>query len=104
MIESDAAAQRPLRIGTRRSNLAIVQAEGVRASLQKIAPDRTFEIETLHTLGDKDKSTALYEFGAKSLWTSELEEKLNSGEIDVVVHCLKGKLLRVSLVHQTSVV
>ncbi|KAJ5136354.1 porphobilinogen deaminase dipyromethane cofactor binding domain-containing protein [Penicillium atrosanguineum] len=89
MVEKNNAADRPLRIGTRRSNLAVVQAEGIRASLQKIAPERTFEIETLHTLGDKDKSTALYEFGAKSLWTSELEEKLKSGEIDVVVHCLK---------------
>ncbi|KAJ6002181.1 hypothetical protein N7522_007408 [Penicillium canescens] len=92
MVESTKTTDRPLRIGTRRSNLAVVQAEGIRASLQKIAPDRTFEIETLHTLGDKDKSTALYEFGAKSLWTSELEEKLNSGEIDVVVHCLKDML------------
>lgn len=93
MVEMDTAAQRPLRIGTRRSNLAVVQAEGIRNSLQKIAPDRTFEIETLHTLGDKDKSTALYNFGAKSLWTSELEEKLTSGELDVVVHCLKVKPL-----------
>lgn len=83
-------AQPPLRIGTRRSNLAMVQAEGIRDSLQKIAPDRTFEIEALKTLGDKDKSTALYSFGAKNLWTTELEEKLTSGEIDVVVHCLKG--------------
>ncbi|KAH7235229.1 hypothetical protein MRS44_009323 [Fusarium solani] len=82
-------AQPPLRIGTRRSNLAMVQAEGIRDSLQKIAPDRTFEIEALKTLGDKDKSTALYSFGAKNLWTTELEEKLTSGEIDVVVHCLK---------------
>ncbi|KAJ6126931.1 porphobilinogen deaminase dipyromethane cofactor binding domain-containing protein [Penicillium sp. IBT 18751x] len=85
----DIAAVRPVRIGTRRSHLAVVQAEGIRASLQKIAPDRTFEIETLHTLGDKEKSTAHYEFGAKSLWTSELEEKLSSGEVDIVVHCLK---------------
>ncbi|KAJ4208547.1 hypothetical protein NW767_001654 [Fusarium falciforme] len=82
-------AQPPLRIGTRRSILAMVQAEGIRDSLQKIAPDRTFEIEALKTLGDKDKSTALYSFGAKNLWTTELEEKLTSGEIDVVVHCLK---------------
>ncbi|EEU35339.1 uncharacterized protein NECHADRAFT_81309 [Fusarium vanettenii 77-13-4] len=81
--------QPPLRIGTRRSNLAMVQAEGIRDSLQKIAPDRTFEIEALKTLGDKDKSTALYSFGAKNLWTTELEEKLTSGDIDVVVHCLK---------------
>lgn len=83
-------SQRPLRIGTRRSKLAIVQTEGIRDSLQKLAPGRTFQIETLHTLGDKDKSTALYSFGEKSLWTAELEEKLTSGELDVVVHCLKG--------------
>lgn len=66
-----------------------MQAEGIRDSLKRIAPERTFEIEALHTLGDKDKSTELYNFGAKNLWTAELEEKLTSGEIDVVVHCLK---------------
>ncbi|KAL7939900.1 porphobilinogen deaminase-like protein [Trichoderma chlorosporum] len=89
MAEITHAAQPPLRIGTRRSNLAVVQAEGIRNSLQKVAPERAFEIEALHTLGDKDKSTELYNFGAKNLWTAELEDKLNSGEIDVVVHCLK---------------
>ncbi|RFU78699.1 porphobilinogen deaminase [Trichoderma arundinaceum] len=89
MAESTPAAQLPLRIGTRRSNLAVVQAEGIRNSLQKIAPDRVFEIEALQTLGDKDQSKELYNFGVKSLWTAELEEKLNSGELDVVVHCLK---------------
>lgn len=87
MVDSDTTS---LRIGTRRSNLAVVQAEGIRESLRRIAPDRTYEIETLHTLGDKDKSTELYNFGAKNLWTSELEEKLTSGDLDVVVHCLKG--------------
>jgi hypothetical protein len=35
--------------------------------------------------------TALYEFGAKNLWTSELEEELASGQLDLIVHCLKGK-------------
>ncbi|KAK4068688.1 uncharacterized protein Triagg1_7048 [Trichoderma aggressivum f. europaeum] len=89
MAEQSQAAQPPLRIGTRRSNLAVVQAEGIRDSLKRIAPERTFEIEALHTLGDKDKSTELYNFGAKNLWTAELEEKLNAGELDVVVHCLK---------------
>ncbi|TFB07557.1 Porphobilinogen deaminase [Trichoderma ghanense] len=79
----------PLRIGTRRSNLAVVQAEGIRDSLKRIAPDRAFEIVALHTLGDKDKSTELYNFGAKNLWTAELEEKLTCGDLDVIVHCLK---------------
>ncbi|KAH8819309.1 putative porphobilinogen deaminase Hem3 [Xylogone sp. PMI_703] len=78
-----------IRIGTRKSNLAIVQAEGIRNSLQKIAPDRSFEIVPLHVLGDKDKVSALYDFGAKNLWTTELEELLNTGKIDMVVHCLK---------------
>ncbi|KAG8156991.1 hypothetical protein KVR01_013213 [Diaporthe batatas] len=89
MAESCSSAQPPLRIGTRRSNLAVVQAESIRDSLQKIAPGRSFEIEALRTLGDKDQSTALYNFGAKSLWTTELEEKLTSGQLDVIVHCLK---------------
>lgn len=81
----------PLRIGTRRSKLAIVQAESIRDQLQKIAPNRTFEIETLHTAGDRDKVTPLNAINAKNLWTTELEEKLTSGDLDVVVHCLKGK-------------
>ncbi|RAL09900.1 putative porphobilinogen deaminase Hem3 [Aspergillus homomorphus CBS 101889] len=89
MVDNLLNAHAPLRIGTRRSNLAVVQAEGIRDSLQKIAPDRSYQIETLHTLGDRDQSTALYNFGDKSLWTTELEEKLTSGQLDVIVHCLK---------------
>ncbi len=88
---AETATLTSFRIGTRKSNLAVVQAEGIRASLQKIAPGRSFEIEALRTLGDKDQQTALYNFGGKSLWTSELEELLNSGRLDVVVHCLKGE-------------
>lgn len=84
-------AQPPLRIGTRKSNLAVVQAENIRDSLQKIAPDRSFEIHALRTLGDKDQSTALYKIGVKDLWTAELEALLTSGRLDVVVHCLKGE-------------
>lgn len=90
MTETNSSAK-PLRIGTRRSNLAVIQAEGIRDSLRKIAPSLSFEIEAMRTLGDRDKLTALYEFGAKNLWTSELEEKLTSGQIDVIVHCLKGE-------------
>lgn len=91
MTETPSTVQSPLRIGTRRSNLAVIQAEGIRDRLREIAPDQIYEIETLRTLGDRDQLTALYNFGAKSLWTTELEEKLTSGELDVIVHCLKGK-------------
>lgn len=91
MAEITSSVNPSLRIGTRRSNLAVVQAEGIRDSLQKIAPNQLFEIEAIRTLGDRDKLTALYEFGAKNLWTSELEERLTCGELDLIVHCLKGK-------------
>lgn len=83
----------PLRIGTRKSKLAVIQAEGIRDPLQAIAPHLSFEIEALRPLGDRDKTTALYDFGGKNLWTEELEELLNSGRLDVVVHCLKGRVL-----------
>ncbi|KAF9885594.1 porphobilinogen deaminase [Aspergillus nanangensis] len=89
MTDKTPTTPRPVRIGTRRSNLAVIQAEGIRDSLQKISPDRSFEIVALRTIGDKDQATALYNFGAKNLWTTELEEKLTSGELDVIVHCLK---------------
>lgn len=85
----------PLRIGTRRSKLAIVQAETIRDQLLLIDPSLSIIIETLHTAGDRDKVTALPEMNAKSLWTTELEEKLTSGELDVIVHCLKGMEPRV---------
>jgi hydroxymethylbilane synthase len=95
-----APPQPPLRIGTRRSNLAMVQAEQIRNSLQKIAPDRSFEIEALRTLGDKDQTKALYNFDAKSLWTAELEDMLVSGQLDLIVHCLKGEPPFSLLFHQ----
>ncbi|KFZ17659.1 hypothetical protein V502_04472 [Pseudogymnoascus sp. VKM F-4520 (FW-2644)] len=60
----------PLRIGTRKSNLAVIQTEGIRDRLQQLAPGRTFEITALRTVGDKDQKTALYDFGAKNMPTS----------------------------------
>ncbi|CAG8059088.1 unnamed protein product [Penicillium salamii] len=85
----ESSTPNPLRIGTRRSKLAIVQAESIRDRIKRTNSSMSIEIETLHTAGDRDKVTALPEMNAKSLWTTELEEKLTSGELDVIVHCLK---------------
>lgn len=43
------------------------------------------------TMGDKNQVTALHDFGAKALWTHELEALLESGELDMIVHSLKGE-------------
>ncbi|KAM3453561.1 hypothetical protein MY3296_003592 [Beauveria thailandica] len=87
---ADSLAKFPVvRIGTRQSILAKIQAESIRDALQKHFPDRSFEVDAMRTLGDRDKITALYSFEGKNLWTSELEDKLTAGKVDVIVHCLK---------------
>jgi hydroxymethylbilane synthase len=58
-------------------------------SLKEAHPEAAYEIHAMATMGDKNQTTALHEFGAKSLWTHELEAQLLSGELDLIVHCLK---------------
>jgi hydroxymethylbilane synthase len=76
-------------VGTRKSPLAMAQAELVVASLQSLFPDTSFPIHGMTTTGDRDQNTALYNFGGKGLWTTQLEEKLVANELDIVVHSLK---------------
>jgi hydroxymethylbilane synthase len=89
----------PINIGTRSSALAQAQARSVEEALKQAYPDRTFNICPALAQGDKDKVTPLQQLSqgenAKSLWTGELEAMLEQGEVDLIVHCLKGmKLLR----------
>ncbi|CAI6341300.1 unnamed protein product [Periconia digitata] len=83
----------PIKIGTRRSALAQIQARWVEAQLKRAFPDRTYNICPVLAQGDKDKVTPLQQLSqgenAKSLWTGELEAMLEEGELDMIVHCLK---------------
>ncbi|KAI1444632.1 porphobilinogen deaminase [Annulohypoxylon stygium] len=78
-----------IRVGTRKSALALIQADYVVASLRALHPSIDFEIKGMHSTADKDKITALYKFGGKGLWTNELEAELKLGEVDFIVHSLK---------------
>ncbi|AEO62922.1 0a647538-238c-4fb7-a2cc-fbe83fbede7f [Thermothielavioides terrestris] len=78
----------PIKVGTRRSALALRQTELVIAALQKAHPHLTFEVRAMATMGDRDKTTPLPALG-KGLWTTELEAKLMAREVDVIVHSLK---------------
>lgn len=80
---------RTIRIGSRKSQLALVQTYWVREQLQKFFPDRTFEVETMSTQGDKILDVALSKIGDKGLFTKELEVGMLSHEIDFAVHSLK---------------
>jgi hydroxymethylbilane synthase len=89
-----------IKIGTRRSALAQVQARWVEEKLKEVEPDRTYEICPVLAQGDKDKVTPLQILSqgenAKSLWTGELEAMLATRELDLIQHCLKGRLLHSS--------
>ena len=84
--------QRPLKIGTRGSPLALYQARLVQSLLAKkhyvYNPDRDLPICVFTTSGDKLKGD-LSEFGGKGLFTKELETALAGGEIDIAVHSMK---------------
>ncbi|KAL6879286.1 porphobilinogen deaminase, dipyromethane cofactor binding domain-containing protein [Trichoderma novae-zelandiae] len=78
-----------IRVGTRNSPLALAQADIVVAALQAVLPAHSFPIHGMTTTGDRDQSTALYNFGGKGLWTTQLEDRLEADELDIIVHSLK---------------
>lgn len=86
----DKTKTRTVHIGTRKSALALAQTDIVRGVLERAYPDIKFEVHAMATMGDKNQVTALHDFGAKSLWTHELEASLLKGELHLIVHSLKG--------------
>lgn len=80
---------RTIRIGSRKSQLALVQTYWVQEQLQKHFPDRQFEVQTMSTQGDKILDVALSKIGDKGLFTKELEVGMIHNEIDLAVHSLK---------------
>ncbi len=80
---------KPLRIGTRKSPLALWQAEHVRAQLEAAHPGLAVELVTMTTRGDKLLDTPLAKIGGKGLFIKELEEGLLDGRLDLAVHSMK---------------
>ena len=81
----------PLKIGTRGSPLALVQAHEVRGRLMAAfdLPDQAFEVVVISTTGDRVQDRALKEIGGKGLFTREIEDELTAGLIDIAVHSMK---------------
>jgi hydroxymethylbilane synthase len=83
------SAKRTIRIGSRKSQLALVQTYWVREQLQNSFPDINFEVHTMSTQGDKILDVALAKIGDKGLFTKELEVGMLNEDIDFAVHSLK---------------
>lgn len=81
--------KRKIIIGSRGSQLALVQSEWVLGELQKRFSDYQFELIKIKTQGDKILDVPLAKIGDKGLFTKELESALLSKEIDLAVHSMK---------------
>ena len=76
-------------VGTRGSNLALVQTNWVVDQLKKENPGVEFEVKIIKTKGDLIKDLPLDKIGDKGLFVKEIEKSLLDGEIDMAVHSMK---------------
>jgi hydroxymethylbilane synthase len=80
---------KPIRIATRKSQLALWQAEHVKALLAAAHPGRGVELVPMSTQGDRVQDRALAEVGGKGLFVKELEVAMQDGRADIAVHSMK---------------
>jgi len=81
--------ERPLRIATRQSRLALWQAEHVAARLRALHPALEVVLVPMTTTGDRITDRALAEVGGKGLFIKELELALAGQRADIAVHSMK---------------
>ncbi|MGD8238793.1 MAG: hydroxymethylbilane synthase [Armatimonadota bacterium] len=81
--------QDPIRVGTRGSKLALIQARAVIGALRTHSPGIGFEEHILTTTGDRVTGAPLSQIGAVGLFTKEIEAALLGREIHVAVHSAK---------------
>ncbi|MCA9694644.1 MAG: hydroxymethylbilane synthase [Myxococcales bacterium] len=80
----------PVRIGTRRSRLALWQAHHVRDRLLERWGDAlVVELVEIETDGDRIQDRPLHQIGGKGLFVNAIEERLAEGDIDLAVHSMK---------------
>ncbi len=78
-----------IRIGTRKSKLALIQANMIINEIKQHFPKIECKLRPVLTTGDKITNKNLYDIGGKALFLKELEEKLIQNEIDIAIHSLK---------------
>ncbi len=78
-----------LKIATRQSHLALIQAEEVRQKWRALYPDEDVELLPLSTKGDQIQDRSLAELGGKGLFIKSLEAAMQDGRADLAVHSLK---------------
>lgn len=80
---------RPIRIGTRGSKLALWQANWTKSFLETKFPSTPIELTTIKTQGDRILDVPLAKVGGKGLFVKEIEQALLAERIDIAVHSMK---------------
>ena len=80
---------RKIRVGSRESALAVIQARLVIDAVKRTNPALDFEIVAIKTTGDKIQDKNLDSVGGKGLFIKEIEQALADGSIDMAVHSYK---------------
>lgn len=85
----DRNSHKTIRVGSRKSELALIQTKFVINKLKELNPDIEYEIISMDTMGDRVLDKPLPKIGEKSLFTKDLEVALLSSTVDFIVHSLK---------------
>lgn len=83
------ADQIKLTVGSRQSPLALVQVEEVLFELRAYHPHISFQVISMATKGDKDRSTSLRTMGKTDFFTKEIDDMLLKGGCRIAVHSAK---------------
>lgn len=78
-----------IRVGSRRSKLALTQTGSIIERLKAVDPTVTFTLKEIVTKGDRIQDVSLSKVGGKGLFVKEIEEALLTGEIHFAVHSMK---------------
>lgn len=78
-----------LKLGTRSSNLALIQASFVKDLIENHRPDIEVEIVKMSTIGDRIQDKPIDQINEKGVFVREIEKALILKEIDLAVHSMK---------------
>lgn len=85
-----------IKIGTRKSKLAIAQTKRVANAIKSRFPRVDIELVPISTRGDKILDKPLYKIGGKGIFVSDIEQAMIDGKIDIAVHSAKDLPVRLA--------
>ena len=80
---------RPVRLGTRGSALALAQTNLTADRFRAAHPGRAVEVHVIATEGDVDKTSPLTQIGGRGVFTNAIEAAILRGEVDAAIHSAK---------------